>query len=73
MKVQMEISNEFYKTTKTNRSFIDKNVRMGWTWKNNIRKIKVQIMLTFMKNISKDFGGREGNKSERKEFSYTWH
>lgn len=50
--LQMETSNEFYKTTtkpaKNKRNLhIAKNSRMAWTEKDHVRKIKSQ----FMKNI----------------------
>lgn len=54
----METSNEFYKKKKSKQALQSKNIRIAWTLKNSVMKIKAQNLLNFMKNIiSRDFGG----------------
>ena len=57
-----------------NRTFISKSIRIPWTWKNRVRKMKVQNMLKFMKNmISRNIGGQgERMVSERKGTKRVW-
>lgn len=57
------------KKKKSKQALQSKNIRIAWTLKNSVMKIKAQNLLNFMKNIiSRDFGGQGGSTvSERKK------